>query len=102
MSVTAKTSDDKKTIDIHVAEQFDYSAHQSFREAYRFVNHPGTLFRVDLSKATYMDSSALGMILLLKEHADSLSGKVVLFQPNSAVNKILSIAKFDQFVTIEA
>ncbi len=102
MSVTAKTSDDKKTVDICVAEQFDYSAHQSFREAYRFTDQPGTLFRVDLSKATYMDSSALGMILLLKEHADSLSGKVVLAQPNSAVHKILSIAKFDQFVTIEA
>lgn len=102
MSVTAKTSDDKKTVDIYVAEQFDYSAHQSFREAYRYINEPGALFRVDLSKATYLDSSALGMILLLKEHADSLSGKVVLSQPNASVSKILSIAKFDQFVTIEA
>ena len=60
------------------------------------------IFNLELSKATYMDSSALGMILLLKEHADKIGGNVVISQPNDAVLKTLQIANFDQFVTIKS
>lgn len=84
-----------------VSQQFDYSVHQAFRDAYRNVSAVGCFFVVDLSKATYMDSSALGMILLLKEHAEKLGGKVTISKPNESVYKILTIANFDQFVTIE-
>jgi len=89
------------TINIVVTQQFDYSLHQAFRDAYRNEAEPNVTFRVDLSKATYMDSSALGMILLLKEHAEKKGGKVVISKPNESVYKILKIANFDQFVTIE-
>jgi len=101
MTVSARLSDDGKTVDIIVSCQFDYAIHQPFRDAYRNVTTPGVTFRVDLSKPNYMDSSALGMILLLKEHADKLGGRVVIVKPNASVLKILSIANFDQFVTIE-
>lgn len=48
-----------------------------------------------------MDSSALGMILLLKDHAEKYSGKVIIRKPNEAVNKILEIAQFHRLLTIE-
>lgn len=102
MSVSTITSDDGKTINIVVSSQFDYSLHQAFRDAYRNVEKSGVTFRVDLSKSNYMDSSALGMILLLKEHADKLGGRVIISRPNESVLKILSIANFDKFVTIES
>ena len=52
--------------------------HQSFRDAYRNVDVPGTIFKVDLSKATYMDSSALGMILAAKRACrEERCGKVM-------------------------
>lgn len=101
MSVTVQSTNESKAVHIMVSEQFDYSQHQSFRDAYRNENRQGVTFQVDLSKAKYMDSSALGMILLLKEHADELSGKVVLQKPNESVYKILMIANFDHFVKIE-
>lgn len=101
MSVTVRTSDDNRQVRIVVSQQFDYSLHQAFRDAYRSVQQSGVTFTVDLANATYMDSSALGMILLLKEHAEKLGGRVVLAKPNASVHKILTIANFDQFVTIE-
>lgn len=101
MSITVQKSGDK-SVNIIVSQQFDYSLHQSFREAYRDVSTSGVTFKVDLSKATYMDSSALGMILLLKEHAEKLGGRVIIAKPNESVLKILTIANFDQFVTIES
>ena len=48
-----------------------------------------------------MDSSALGMILLLKDYAANLSGTVVIKNPNEEVNKILEIAQFHRLLTIE-
>lgn len=102
MAVSVQNSADSKQVTISVSQQFDYSLHQAFRDAYRNVKAAGTTFKVDLSRATYMDSSALGMILLLKEHADKLGGNVVISKPNESVHKILTIANFDQFVTIES
>ncbi|MFW1678020.1 STAS domain-containing protein [Pontibacter sp. JAM-7] len=101
MSVTVRQIDDKNVV-IAVGAQFDYALHQAFRNAYAETKNPGTSFRVDLSKARHMDSSALGMILLLKEHADKIGGCVILQKPNEAVTKILNIANFNQFVTIES
>lgn len=102
MSISVVSDADSRTTKIVVSNQFDFSLHQTFREAYRNVSAQGSVFNVDLAQATYMDSSALGMILLLKEHADKLGGKVVLSSPNESVLKILKIANFDQFVTIQS
>ena len=49
-----------------------------------------------------MDSSALGMILLLKDHAEKSANKIVIQKPNETVNKILEIAQFHRLLTIEA
>ena len=101
MTVKANTSEDKKHLSIIVEDRFDFSQHQYFRDAYNKHNEKGTLFSVDLSKTVYMDSSALGMILLLKDYAESLGGKMVIKNPSETVNKILEIVQFHRLITIE-
>lgn len=101
MSVTSKeSSQDKKTIDIIISGQFDFSKLQEFRDSYKDYNSSGYNYRVDLSQVNYMDSSALGMILLLKKHAEGLGGAITLQSPNEQVRKILEIANFGQLVKI--
>lgn len=102
MTIQAITFADNKRLKISISERFDFSLHQQFRDSYLNCNENGVEFTLDLSKTTYMDSSALGMILLLKDHADKLSGKVVIRKPNEAVNKILEIAQFHRLMPIEA
>ena len=85
---------------ITVTDRFDFSKHKAFRESYRSHNNPGTVFRVNLSRAAYMDSSALGMLLLIKEHADEIRGKVIIEKPNDTINKVLEIAQFHQLMEI--
>jgi anti-anti-sigma factor len=87
------------TIAIH--DSFEFSQYELFRNAYSNVEVKGIQFILDLSKASYMDSSALGMILLLKEHADTLSGKLIISKPSPAVNQILEIAQFHKLITIQ-
>ncbi|WP_027856648.1 STAS domain-containing protein [Marinobacterium jannaschii] len=101
MPITSSVASDGRSVNIVVSDRFDYSLHQGFRDSYRGVDQAGARFTVDLSKAQYMDSSALGMILLLKEHAEKIGGEVVLRKPNEAVRKILDIAKFGRFIDIE-
>ncbi len=94
-------SADKKNVSIIVENHFDFSLHQKFRDAYAECNNTGTVFSLELAKTTYMDSSALGMILLLKDHAEKVGGSVVIKKPNETVFKILEIAQFHRLMTIE-
>lgn len=101
MSVEQRISDDKKTIAIRVAGRFDYSLHRTFRSAYKDVQLKRALYKLDLSATEYIDSSALGMLLLLKEHAEALDSKVILLRPSPVIYKILSIANFTKIFDIE-
>lgn len=101
MNVKKHVSTDSKTVTISVIDRFDFSVYQSFQDTYINSNTAGSLFILDLSQTSYMDSSALGMILLLKDHAEKVSGQLKIVKPNEAVNKILEIAQFHRLMTIE-
>ena len=93
MSVT--TSEQGNTITIKVSGRFDFSAHQEFINAYRDVPKGEKSFIVDLSETEYMDSSAMGMLLQLREHGDK-ANQIELTQANSNIQEILRIANFDK------
>lgn len=101
MTVKTYISEDNKHISIKVDQRFDFSQHQNFRNAYSKCTNKDTLFTLDLSETEYMDSSALGMILLLKDHVESIGSKMVISKPSETVNKILEIAQFHRLMTIE-
>lgn len=102
MSVTSNVSGNNKVVDINVSGHFDFSVQKEFRDAYRDCDQPGMKFNVVLSKVEYMDSAALGMLMVLKKHADSNTGQVILKSPSAVINKILLTSKFDKLFTIEA
>ena len=56
-------------------------------------------FVVDLSRTSYLDSSALGMLLILREHAGA-DAEVTLANPAPAVREILKLSNFDQLFKI--
>ncbi|MCG7531827.1 STAS domain-containing protein [Psychrobium sp. MM17-31] len=100
MPIVSSTSSNSKDVLITVSDRFDFSQYKLFRESYCECNTPGTEFRLDLSNANYMDSSALGMLLLLKEHADKIKGKIIIERPNDSINKVLEIAQFHHLMEI--
>ena len=98
----SKNINNKDEVIISIADRFDFSLHQLFKDAYANTTSVGMKFVLDLSKTTYMDSSALGMILLLREHAEKCSGHIVIRNPSPSVGKILDIAQFHKLMTIES
>ncbi len=87
---------------IYMNGRFDFSAHRAFKEAYDpLLQQKGfTSLEINLANVAYMDSSALGMLLLLHERAQAEGKTVVLCRANSTVMQILDIANFGKLFTI--
>jgi len=100
MTVRAVLSDEGRTKVLRVEGRFDFNMHREFREAYQ-DDPPGLAYEVDLAGAEYLDSSALGMLLLLREHAGGDGARVRLRGCRPAVRRILEIANFHELFQID-
>lgn len=94
---TVKQSDTCRIIKIN--GRFDFSCHTAFREAYA-GSPSGTDFIVDMAEASYMDSAALGMLLLLREHVQQQGGKVTITNCRGQTYDVLQIANFHRLFKI--
>ncbi|MBD3619641.1 MAG: STAS domain-containing protein [Chromatiales bacterium] len=100
MTATMSRLDDTGALVIVAPRRFDFSVHQQFRDAYRDSGGEGMRYRVDLGETEYMDSSALGMLLLLREHAGGDAAQVRLENVSEPVRKVLEIANFHRLFTL--
>ncbi|MDX1491081.1 MAG: STAS domain-containing protein [Pseudohongiellaceae bacterium] len=100
MSIQSYAEDDGRKQIIKIQGRFNFSMHLEFRDAYSNVTGGGTTFVLDFSEVTYLDSAALGMLLLLREHAEKNGGKVEITRVNDDVKRVLIIANFDSLFTI--
>jgi anti-anti-sigma factor len=98
MAVTATTSGN--SITIKVSGRFDFSSHQEFRQIYEGVPAEVNQYTVDMAEATYLDSSALGMLLLMRDHAGGDNAQIEIVNCNEDVKKILTISNFGQLFSI--
>ncbi|HED18009.1 MAG TPA: anti-sigma factor antagonist [Gammaproteobacteria bacterium] len=99
-SISSNISSDGNQGTIVVSGRFDFSIHKEFRDTYQSTRGTGMRFEIDLSSVDYMDSSALGMLLLLREHAGGDKADVLLRNPSSTVERILRIANFGKLFEI--
>jgi len=100
MGVSVNVSGDNKSATIRVSGRFDFSLHNEFRKSYKDVSMSAGQYKVDLAGTDYLDSSALGMLLLLKEQADSQACSVRLTGFTDEIKEILIIASFDKIFTL--
>jgi anti-anti-sigma factor len=99
MTVSVNESADTSEVTLRVAGRFDFSCHQAFLQSYKGFPKGEREFVVDLSETEYMDSSAMGMLLQLREHSRDRNA-VKLLNGNEGVLEILRIANFDKLFTI--
>ena len=99
MSVTHFDEEDHRVI--RVSGQFTFAVHQAFRNAYADCDPAKTRFVIDLSRTDYMDSSALGMLLVLREKAGADKSRVTLRGSNETVGQVLEVSRFDNLFTLE-
>jgi anti-anti-sigma factor len=94
MGIQMTVSDDGVKVTIAVAGKFDFQLYDEFRASYAETAGQGVDYVVDLSATEYLDSSALGMLLLLREHAGGESSSIEITRASPDVRKILDVANF--------
>src|SRR5690606_22303041 len=100
MPIDTRRSDDGQTLTIRVQGRFDFSTHQAFRDAYEHSDPSVQAYVIDLSETTYLDSSALGMLQLLRDHAGGYSARIAIEHCNGDVRRILPNSNFEQVFSI--
>ncbi len=100
MSIQTHLSADSSALTIEILGRFDFSAHHDFRSAYIDRLPVPQRFCVDLAGTVVVDSAALGMLLLLRDHANSHKSTVCIMNANETVSEILDVSCFDRLFEI--
>lgn len=83
---------------IKLSGRFDFNSHREFRAAYEPLLEKTEVrsLVVDLAGVDYLDSSALGMLLMVRDKAGAASKAVLLANAQSGVKQVLDIANFSK------
>lgn len=88
---------------VRLVGRFDFTTRGQFipevEEALPTV--PGGEIRIDMSGVEYIDSSALGMLLLSRENCTGAGKTIRITNPRGTVKEVLHIASFEKLFTIE-
>lgn len=80
---------------------FGFSEHRDFRKAVKEqLAGPCTVLEIDFDGVDYLDSSALGSLLLSREEAGAAGKSIVLVNCRGTVKQIIDIANFHRLFTI--
>lgn len=92
-----------KVVTISIEGSFDVSCYDAFNEVYKpYLSSVESVFVIDMARTTYLDSSALGMLLLLRERTGGVKERIRIVDVGEAVMEILKVAHFDQLFIVES
>jgi anti-anti-sigma factor len=57
---------------------------------------------LDFSAVTFIDSAALGMLLLLRDRCQQTHKPIILSRTHGQVDKVMRISRFDQLFTLRS
>lgn len=87
---------------LQIPERFDFSYHKQFTEQYQHVLEQADTrdIALDFSRVSYLDSSALGMMVLFQKKAKAKNINVRIRGAKESAKEILTIANFDRLFNI--
>jgi anti-anti-sigma factor len=103
LSMQTQVSVINERVRISLSGRFDFNAHRTFKSAYedQIRSQEVSAIEIDLGNVDYLDSAALGMLLLLRDQASSAHKTVILSNCRGVVQQILDIANFKKLFTIQ-
>jgi anti-anti-sigma factor len=100
MAVNVNLKADTRELTVKISGRFDFSVHQDIRKATEQVTSTIKQVIIDLKATEYVDSSALGMLLVLRDKIGGDKQKVKIINASPEVKKILEIASFDKLFSL--
>ncbi len=101
LQVGTNSMDDKYVIAL--SGSFVFSSHRDLSKAGEgALKSAGRIVEIDMGNVDYLDSAALGMLLLLREKASAANKEVVLSGCQGLVLQVLNVAHFHKLFTIQS
>ena len=101
MEITTILSDDKTLLTLTLLGKFDYTCHQQFQSSYDLESPPPARVVLDILEVPSIDSSALGMLLLLRDYAGGDKSDIRIINAQPDIYKLLKTCKFDELFDVE-
>ncbi|MGD9786422.1 MAG: STAS domain-containing protein [Sulfuricellaceae bacterium] len=103
MALQINTHISEGTARIVLNGRFDFNSQRLFRSSYDTPLSDASIhtLEIDLGDVEYLDSSALGMLLLLKERAAAAKKELVLANCRGTVMQVLEVANFNRLFTMK-
>lgn len=90
------------TATIKLQGKFTFDAHKEFRQAMKAqMAGPCRAIDIDFSAVDYLDSAALGMLLLAREQSAEVGKVLALRNCTGHVKGVLDVANFQRLFTID-
>lgn len=99
MAISGSVGGNGDSVEITITGRFDFNAHHDFRNIYRNEKSDAQ-YSIDMSGTDYIDSSALGMLMLLREHAGNEAAMITITGCNDDIKKIFAISNFEKLFII--
>jgi anti-anti-sigma factor len=99
MAISSSIQEDGSNKLITVTESFDATCYIDFKAAFEPIAGAIT-YVVDMSGIKFMDSSGLGLLIMLREHAARTDSTIVLKQPSPIALKNLEKSFFHEIFDI--
>ncbi len=88
---------------INLSGRLTFQDNEAFRTILGSFNDEGPdACSFELADLEFIDSAGLGMLLLVKDAAESSNLKVTLFHPKGQVKQMLEITRFHELIEIQS
>ncbi len=101
MAVEKKISEDGSVLTISISGRFDITVYKAFGDAYKDKIGSVSKWLIDMASTEYVDSSALGMLLMLRERAGGENADISIVNTSDGVKKIFKTANFNKLFAME-
>jgi anti-anti-sigma factor len=101
MEIKAELSVDTALLTLTLMGKFDYTCHQLFQASYDSIIPAPRRVVLDMLEVPSVDSSALGMLLLLRTYAGGDEADVSIINAQPDVYKLLQTCKFDDLFNLK-
>jgi len=101
MSLETSLINSGSTLLVKLPTTFDIGIHKEFRALHTDLAPSVKDFAIDFSGTVHMDSSALGMLLLLRDELSTGSNNIALVNCSDGIKELLTLARFDTLFNLK-
>jgi anti-anti-sigma factor len=83
---------------LHLDGRFDFGARKTFKEAIDSAVETGNPVVLDLGKVTFVDSSALGLLVISHQNLKNKKISFYLVNPQTYVKQVLDLANIGKMI----